>query len=107
MNKLDRGMIKWQPFNSLINGKYIVNSILKEKAKISKPIISDEDKKTLEEKIIEAYYCQNTVTITYYQNGFLLKIKSKIKKIDNIYKIIYLDDKTLLFKQILGIDLSY
>lgn len=107
MNKLDRGMIKWQPFNSLINGKYIVNSILKEKAKISKPIISDEDQKTLEEKIIEAYYCQNKVTITYYQNGFLLKIKSKIKKIDNIYKIIYLDDKTLLFKQILGIDLSY
>lgn len=107
MNKLDRGMIKWQPFNSVINGKYVINNILKEKAKINKPIISDEEQKLLEEKIIEAYYCQNTVLITYYQNGSLLIIKDKIKKIDKIYKIIYLKSKTLLFNQILGIDLSY
>ena len=30
----DRNQIKWAPFNSVINGKYIVNSIEKEKNKI-------------------------------------------------------------------------
>ena len=32
MNK-DRGMIKWMPFNSLMNGRVIVNNLLDEKSK--------------------------------------------------------------------------
>ncbi len=103
MNK-DRGMIKWMPFNSLMNGQQIINSLTFEKCKIKKPIISEEEQKVLEEKIIEAYYCQNIVIITYYKEGFLLKTKSQIKKIDSIYKTIYLTNQTkLLFNQILKI----
>ena len=65
---------------------------------------SEEEQKIIEEKIIEALYCQTTIIITYYQNGFLLKTKSKIKKIDSIYKTIYLENHTkLLFNQILKI----
>ena len=45
MNKNDRGIIKWQPFNSLINGKLVINSLLLEREKINKPIISEEDQK--------------------------------------------------------------
>ena len=66
MNK-DRGMIKWAPFNSLMNGQSIVNSLVFEKRKIKKPSISEEEQKVLEEKIIEAYYCQNIILITYYK----------------------------------------
>ena len=107
MNK-DRGMIKWLPFNSLINGKQIVYALEEEKSKIKMPIISEEEQKILEEEIIEAYYCQNTVIITYYKNGFLLKTKAKIKKIDNIYKTIYLSNQLkLLFKQIFTIHNEY
>lgn len=80
MNEYHRNMVKWQPFNSLINGKEIVNSILKEKTKINKPNISEEDIATIEEKIITAYFMQATVNIAYYKNGNILKIKSKIKK---------------------------
>ena len=100
----DRGMIKWAPFNSLMNGKNIVNSLLFEKGKINKPNISEEEKNILEEKIIEAYYCQNIILITYYKDGFLLKTKAKVKKIDSVYKTIYLSNQTkLLFNQILYI----
>ena len=100
----DRGMIKWAPFNSLMNGKKIVNSLLFEKGKINKPNISEEEKNILEEKIIEAYYCQNIILITYYKDGFLLKTKAKVKKIDSVYKTIYLSNQTkLLFNQILYI----
>lgn len=103
MNK-DRGIIKWAPFNSLINGKCLINSLTFEKAKITKPIISEEEQKILEEKIIESLYCQNPIIITYYQAGFLLKTKSKVKKIDSVYKTIYLENHTkLLFNQILKI----
>ncbi len=103
MNK-DRGMKKWAPFNSLMNGRAIVNSLIIEKSKIEKPQISEEEQKELEEKIIEAYYCQNPIIITYYKDGFLIKVKSTIKKIDSIYKTIYLNNEfKLLFKQIFNI----
>ena len=48
MNK-DRGMIKWMPFNSLINSNEIVKSLIHEKSKITKPIISEEESKNIEE----------------------------------------------------------
>ena len=104
MNNLDRGIIKWQPFNSLLNGKYLINSLLIEKSKITKPLLSEEEQSELEKKIIESYYYQNVVFISYYKEGYIFKTKSKIKKIDLVYKTIYLENKTkLLFNQILKI----
>lgn len=103
--KNDRGMIKWAPFNSVISNKYIINSLIKEKSKISQPILSNEEMLEIEEKIISAYYSKCCVTITYFQSGYLENIVSKIKKIDKIYKIIYLENTSLFFKQIIDIKL--
>ena len=100
----DRGMIKWAPFNSVINSNQIIKELIKEREKISQPIISNEDTKNIEDAIINAYYTKSKVKIIYYENGYLLNIISKIKKIDQIYKMIYLDNKRLLFKQIIKIN---
>lgn len=106
MNK-DRGMIKWMPFNSLMNGKTIVNNLINEKSKVKMPILSEDEIKEIEKNIINAYYTQDKVLITYYKNGYLLKIKSHIKKIDYVYKIIYLENNiNLLFRQIVNIILG-
>lgn len=103
----DRGMIKWMPFNSVVSNKSVVNSILKEKAKIKKPEISEEEISVLEEEIIDAYYSQMSIDITYYKNGDLLKTRGKIKKIDQVYKMVYLDNnQRLLFRQIIDINLG-
>ncbi len=105
MNKQDRGIIKWQPFESLTPTKQIIKSILLEKSKVTKPILSDEEIKCLEDKIIEAYYSSININIHYYTNGYIKVTKGKIKKIDQIYKMIYLDNNLkLLFNQILDID---
>lgn len=101
--KFDRGMIKWQPFDSVISGKSIINSINQEKNKVNKPILSEEEIINLENKIIEAFYCKNKITIKYYTNGYIKTIEGKIKKIDHVSKIIYLNSITLLFNQILAI----
>lgn len=100
----DRGMIKWQPFNSLINGNEVINSILKEKEKIKKPIISEEEKNEIEAKIIDAYFTQIIVNITYFKNGNLTKVEGRIKKIDQVYKLVYLNELKLLFNQIISIE---
>ena len=96
----DRGMIKWVPFNSVVNSQKIVKEILKERQKIVLPEISLEDEENIEKNIINAYYTKSITNIVYYENGYLYKITSKIKKIDQVYKMIYLDNKRLLFKQI-------
>ena len=38
----DRKMIKWQPFNSLMNSKQVVKEIIQDKGKIAMPILSDD-----------------------------------------------------------------
>ena len=104
MNKFDRGMVKWQPFNSVINSKDVINSLLQEKEKCAKPILSSDEINLIEKKIIDALYCQNKITIHYYKNGIIKCITSKIKKIDYITKIIYLNNLKLYFNQIISID---
>ncbi len=106
MNK-DRGMIKWMPFNSLMNGRVIVNNLLDEKSKIKMPVLSEDEIGEIENNIINAYYTQNKIIVTYYKNGYLLKTKGIIKKIDYTHKIIYLDNNiNLLFRQITNIILG-
>ncbi len=102
--KFDRGIIKWQPFESLEPITKIIQSLQKEKSKIKKPILSEEEIATLEAKIIEAYYSQEKIKISFYQNGFIRQIKGQVKKIDQIYKLIYLNNLKLLFNQIIQIE---
>ena len=61
-------MIKWMPFNSVVSSKEIINSILKNKSKISMPILSEEQKNVNEQKLLIAYYIKSKINISYYQN---------------------------------------
>jgi hypothetical protein len=101
MNDIKRGMIKWQPFNSVINSKETLRTVLYEKEKVEAPILSDEDEEKIEQDITLSYYTNNLIEITYFKDGYFYKIKVQIKKIDKIYKRIYLSNNIcLLFKQI-------
>ena len=99
----DRGMIKWAPFNSVVNSKEMTNELIKERQKVNIPELSDDNYHDIEDTIVKAYFTKAAVTITYFENGYLYTITDKIKKIDQIYKLIYLNTKKLLFKQIIKI----
>lgn len=101
-NTIDRGMIKWAPFNSVVNSKEIVNQILKEKSKITIPKISEEQKNNNEQNIINAYYENIKIKIEYFYAGRILKINDYIKKIDFTFNKIYFNNKIILFDQIIN-----
>ena len=103
MPKLDRGMIKWQPFNSVVSSKVMINELLNEKNKIVMPNLSEEQKNNLEQKIIIAYYEKENIHIDYFYQGKIFNIYSKIKKIDFTFHKIYLNNKTLIFEQIIKV----
>ncbi len=103
MNK-DRGIIKWMPFNSIIGEKQMIEKLVKEKQKIKKPILSLEQQKEIEDKLLEIFYEQIESTFKIYQNGFIITLKTKIKSMDYAYKKIELENhKTILFTQIIEI----
>ena len=62
-------MIKWQPFNAVAPGSYMINDVLNEKNKVKMPVLSDDQKQILQDKIIEAFNNQEIVTIKYFRAG--------------------------------------
>ena len=79
-----RNDINWVPFNSIINGKYIVKEI----------------EKTITESMIK----QTEVDILYYQKGFLYHLSGTITKINSaIQKIYSNNNKYIYFCEIINI----
>ena len=97
----DRGFIKWQPFNSVIPNKNILDNI-KNNEHISKPILFPEEIENLNKEIIEAYYSHNLVELTIYEENKIKIYKSTITKIESSNNTIHLkNNKIISFNQII------
>ena len=70
---INRDIIKWQPFDSLVSSQKMINSIVNEKAKINKPILSSDQLNQLNDLIIEYFYEQINIIIKYYKNNNIYK----------------------------------
>ncbi|MDE6292933.1 MAG: YolD-like family protein [Bacilli bacterium] len=88
----------------MLNGRDVLTELTKEKNKISKPILSEEQKILLENKIIEYFFQKEEVKILYYEAGYQKSLTGVITKLDPVKKKIYLNNKiSLHFSNILDI----
>ena len=94
-----RGIIKWQPFESLLPNKVIINSILNEKNKISKPILSTDQLEDLNNIILESFYNQSSITIKYFANNY-------IKIDDGVITSLNYNNKTIIINNKLKLHIS-
>ena len=101
---IDRGIIKWQPFNSCFSSSKFVHEISESKNKLVFPELSEDQVNEIEYIIKNAFVLKLFVYITYYFNGTILKCKGTINNIDYQEKKIYLNSKCIYFKQILNIN---
>lgn len=100
----DRGMIKWLPFNSIINGELVVNSIEKEKSKIVKPTLSEEQMQNIENTILESMINEIPLVFKIYKGGFINEISGTVVNIDSVKQKIYLNNhKYLYFREIVNV----
>ncbi len=100
---IDRGFVKWQPFNSLTPLKDTFEEIDKNKTK-RKPVLFPEQVSLLNEQILNAYYSKDNIIIKYYENGKIMSVKSVIKKINPSSKLMELGcGKKLFFGQIIQV----
>lgn len=100
---IDRGFVKWQPFNSLVPLKNTIEEIEEEKH-ITRPTLFPEEISILSEQLLDAYYSKDKITLTYYEAGKIKEITHFIKKINPNSKTIELGcHKVLSFNQIIHI----
>ena len=99
----DRGIIKWQPFNSVVPSSKIIKSILKEKRKIKKPLLSQDQLNTLQRNLISAFHNHSKVCLYYYFNGEIQKEEGFVNQILKSQKAIIFNNKTIFFVQLLKI----
>lgn len=103
MPNFDRGFIKWQPFNSVISNKIVLDNISK-KEKYEKPTLFSEKEEIINNKIIEAYYSKSNINITIYEQNQIRNFNTKITKIHPNNNTIQLNNhKIISFNQIINI----
>lgn len=93
----NRNAIKWAPFNSVINGNYIMNTVVKEKSRIIKPILSEEQINEFENLIKESLINKIPLEFTIYDNGYTKNIKGTVTKIDSSLNKIFLNYNNHIF----------
>ncbi len=88
----------------MLNGDEVLKKLTAEKNKVAKPILSEEQKIQLENKIIEFFEQKEKVKITYYEAGYIKILVGTITKLDPTSRKIYVDNKRALhFANILDI----
>ena len=93
----DRGIIKWQPFDSVISSAKIKKEVANQRNIITKPILSEEQKINNENDLIQAYHDNITINITYFKSNKMYKLSKRIIKINYVNKKIIFEDYSYIF----------
>ncbi len=97
-----RGMIKWQPFSTMLTKKDIIN-IEKNRQEIIKPTLEEDKIIEINEILIKSIKNCNYIKITYFKLGILYNITGTIKKINQIEKYILINSTRIYLKNIINI----
>ena len=93
---------KWNPFNAVAPGGMMVNEVLREKNKIDMPVLSEDQKLELQNKMFEAFYNQETIKVKYFKAGKVYIKEGIITNIDqNSHKIVLNSEFPVFFSQII------
>jgi hypothetical protein len=90
-NYKDRGILKWAPFDALTGHNEMISDLIFNLAKKEKPELSEDEFEELNNTIEKAVSNNLCLSIDYYENGYVITTYGKIKKVDSVKKILYLD----------------
>lgn len=87
---MNRGMKKWAPYKSLIEQEVFINKMRVNKNKIEKPILCEEEIEKINYYLTEKR-CR-TLIFSIFEDGYIYKIQTKIKTIDQYTKSIVFEN---------------
>ncbi|PFD36126.1 3-oxoacyl-ACP synthase [Bacillus cereus] len=68
-----RGMVKWQPFASMPEQFVTIKEMIHEQTKVPRPILTQDAKERIENKLLISFLGEEEVLLTYYKDGYLYK----------------------------------
>ncbi|HDR8487538.1 TPA: YolD-like family protein [Bacillus cereus] len=77
-----RGMVKFTPFASMPEQFAGIREIIKEKNKVTRPILTDDEKELIENMLLCSLLSEEEILITYYEDGYLLSSYMTVVDID-------------------------
>jgi len=100
----DRKMMKWMPFNALLEQGDYINDLLHGRERIEMPVLSSDQEAELNYKLETAYLFQHTILVSYYENHKIHTTQGTISRIDVYNKLIFIDSMSLSAYQITEIE---
>ncbi|MGE7431481.1 YolD-like family protein [Bacillus thuringiensis] len=77
-----RGMVKFTPFASMPEQFAGIREIIKKKNKVTRPILTDDEKELIENMLLCSLLSEEEILITYYEDGYLLSSYMTVVDID-------------------------
>lgn len=99
---MQRKMVKWKPFNTLLKYKDILD-IERNRSLIDKPVIM-EDRIIKIDNILKDVNENTLVKVKYFNKGILFYITGKIKKVNEIEKYILINNTRIYYKNLIDIE---
>lgn len=101
----DRKMMKWMPFNALLEQGDYINELLHGRTRIEMPVLSEDQQSELNYKLETAYIFNSTIEVSYFEAHKIKKITGIITKTDLHNKLIFIGEKALNAQKITNIDI--
>ncbi|EJR27435.1 YolD-like family protein [Bacillus cereus] len=103
-----RGMVKWIPFTAMPEQFAGIREIIKEKNKVTRPILTAEEKELNENMLLCSLLSEEEILITYYEDGYVLSSYMTVVDIDPSNSAVICTDAfynkmTLQFSNILDV----
>lgn len=98
----ERGMVKYQPYQSLVDQASILSRVRYEKNKKPKPRISSDMAEEINE--ILTHYAREEVRALYYEDGYVYPLIGKISRIDVFERSMTMEGKRIPFSRLVGLE---
>ncbi len=98
----DRGMMKWAPYQSLIEqGKYLAE-MRERRSRVPRPMISSDRAEEINYVLVN--YASGPVKARYWQDGHIYEFVDNIRKIDGQGKKLYFSSRSIDFRDLLNLE---
>jgi len=106
MKLRDRGMVKWAPYKSLPEQEFYLKEMELEKLRCERPSLDQQTINKLNETI-KLIQKNDSITITYYEDGFIIKENLKFKYFDYVTnEILFKEHSNIKLINILDLEIN-
>ena len=101
----DRKMMKWMPFNALLEQSDYLKELLYGKTRKEMPVLSPDQEADLNYQLEIAYLFSSQIIVSYFKNGDILKVSGTITRTDLYQKLIYINEIEVSAHRITNIEI--